>query len=84
MCVGTSAFPDNILVYSPTLEDHVEHLPVVLGLLCRHQCYAKVFKCSFAHDNIEFLGHVISKDGGASGVEKTQAILSWPTRTTPM
>ncbi|XP_020184893.1 uncharacterized protein [Aegilops tauschii subsp. strangulata] len=59
-------FLDDILIFSETLEEHLEHLRLVLALLREHQLYAKESKCSFAQDNISYLGHIISKDGVAT------------------
>uniref|UniRef100_A0A8R7RBD8 Reverse transcriptase domain-containing protein n=1 Tax=Triticum urartu TaxID=4572 RepID=A0A8R7RBD8_TRIUA len=75
-------FLDDILVFSETLEEHLEHLRLVLTLLREHQLYAKESKCSFTQDIISYLGHIISKDGVATGPEKTHAMLAWPTPTT--
>jgi hypothetical protein len=71
-------FLDDILVYSKDLQEHATHLEIVLQLLRKHQLYAKASKCSFAQDKIEYLGHVISKDGVATDKEKTQAMKDWP------
>ena len=35
-------FIDDILIYSKTLEEHAEHLRIVLGELRKHQLYAKI------------------------------------------
>ena len=40
-------FIDDILVYSGSLEEHVEHLQTVLQILREHQLYAKFSKCQF-------------------------------------
>jgi hypothetical protein len=40
-------FIDDILVYSKSMEDHEEHLRVVLQRLWDHQLYAKFSKCEF-------------------------------------
>jgi hypothetical protein len=40
-------FIDDILVYSKSMEDHEEHLRVVLQRLRDHQLYAKFSKCEF-------------------------------------
>jgi hypothetical protein len=40
-------FIDDILVYSKSEEEHVEHLKVVLTRLRDHQLYAKFSKCEF-------------------------------------
>ncbi|XP_019245192.1 PREDICTED: uncharacterized protein LOC109225055 [Nicotiana attenuata] len=39
---------DDIVVYSQTLEEHLEHLQKVLARLREHKLYAKLSKCSFA------------------------------------
>lgn len=50
---------DDIVVYSQTLEEHVEHLILVLAKLREHKLYLKQEKCSFAQTEIQFLGHRI-------------------------
>nr|GEW43439.1 putative polyprotein [Tanacetum cinerariifolium] len=40
-------FIDDILIYSKTLEEHVEHLRLVLELLKKEKLYAKFSKCEF-------------------------------------
>ena len=56
-------FIDDILVYSKSEEEHARHLRFVLQTLRDHQLYAKFSKCEFWLDQVEFLGHVESKDG---------------------
>ena len=56
-------FFDDIMVYSRSLPDHVEHLRTVLGLLAKHHLYAKKSKCMFACEEVEYLGHLISREG---------------------
>ncbi|XP_058741863.1 uncharacterized protein LOC131614269 [Vicia villosa] len=71
-------FFDDILIYSPTYTDHLTHLQVVLELLQANSFYAKLSKCVFAVDQIDYLGHVISVGGVAPDPEKVKAILDWP------
>jgi hypothetical protein len=40
-------FIDDILVYSNSVEEHEQHLRVVLGKLRAHKLYAKFSKCEF-------------------------------------
>jgi hypothetical protein len=40
-------FIDDILVYSKSMEEHEEHLRIVLQQLREHQLYAKFSKCKF-------------------------------------
>ena len=56
-------FFDDILVYSQSLFDHVEHLRIVLALLAKHHLFAKKSKCMFAYEEVEYLGHIISREG---------------------
>ena len=56
-------FIDDILIYSKTKEYHEEHLKIILQVLREHQLYAKFSKCDFFKDKIQYLGHVITKDG---------------------
>jgi hypothetical protein len=40
-------FIDDILVYSKSMEEHEEHLRIVLQRLQEHQLYAKFSNCEF-------------------------------------
>jgi hypothetical protein len=56
-------FINDILVYSKRMEEHEEHLWVMLQRLWDHQLYAKFSKCKFWINEVPFLGHVISIEG---------------------
>jgi hypothetical protein len=75
-------FKDDILVYSPSLELHLDHLATVLKLLRDAQLYVKTSKCSFACSSLEYLGHIVSADGVTTNPQKTQAMVNWPVPTT--
>ena len=75
-------FFDDILVYSPSLETHIEHLEIVFKCLLENQFYLKRSKCSFAQPSIEYLGHIVSFGGVAPDPEKIRVMLSWPTPKT--
>lgn len=53
-------FFDDILVNSPTWEEHLEHLRQVLELLRYHKVVAKQSKCQIGQRSLDYLGHVIS------------------------
>jgi hypothetical protein len=56
-------FFDDILIYSKSLAEHRTHLQQVLQILRAHQLKAKLSKCSFAVDSVDYLGHVINGQG---------------------
>jgi hypothetical protein len=74
-------FIDDILIYSPTLQDHVQHLKQVFTVLRHHQFYLKRKKCVFAQAELQYLGHIISKEGVATDPSKTEAMVRWPMPT---
>jgi hypothetical protein len=47
-------FIDDILVYLKNMEEHEEHLHIVLQWLWEHQLYAKFSKCEFWIDEVPF------------------------------
>jgi len=71
-------FFDDILVYSPDVESHIQHLESVLELLRQHQFYANLKKCSFGQTKVSYLGHIISKDGVAADPAKIATMVNWP------
>ena len=68
---------DDILIYSPTWDKHVQHVQQVLHQLRKHQLYAKLSKCDFGARRVEFLGHFVSAEGVAMDPAKVQAITDW-------
>ena len=74
-------FLDDILIYSKTKAEHEQHLRVVLELLRENQLYAKLSKCEFMKQEIQFLGHVVSQAGISCDADKVKAIQEWPTPT---
>ena len=74
-----AVFIDDILIYSKSVEEHEEHLRLVLGRLQREGLYAKFSKCDFWLEQVSFLKHIISKDGIAVDPEKIKAVAEWLT-----
>lgn len=78
---GVLVFMDDILVYTCTLPDHVQLLWRVLQLLTENNLKAKLSKCSFAQEQIDYLGHRISGAGVATDEGKIKAVRDWPQPT---
>ncbi|RDX94011.1 Retrovirus-related Pol polyprotein from transposon 17.6, partial [Mucuna pruriens] len=73
------AYFDDILIYSETLDEHIEHLHAVLNVLRKNKLYGNLKKCSFYLESVMFLGFVISSKGISVDEEKVKAIREWPT-----
>ena len=74
-------FLDGILIFSNSEEEHQQHLKLVLELLRKHKLYAKLSKCSFFKDDMDFLGHIVGRNGIAMDPRKVKTILEWPPLT---
>ena len=70
-------FIDDILIYSKSREEHEDHLRQVLQILREKELYANPSKCEFWHEEVKFLGHVISKEGIAVDPAKVETVLAW-------
>lgn len=73
---------DDILVFSSSFSEHLDHLGQVFQRLRDANLTLKPSKCSFAVEKVVYLGHVISKDGVSVDIEKTEKVRSFPTPTT--
>lgn len=71
-------FFDDVLVYSKSMKEHLEHLERVLQLLRKNCLFAKESKCKFGQSHVEYLGHVISGKGVSTDHKKVSAMLEWP------
>ena len=72
-------FLDDILIFSRTLEEHEQHVRLVLQRLADMKLYAKRSKCEFFQHEVEFLGHRVGQDGLKVMQEKVVAVEQWPT-----
>ena len=67
-------FFDDILIYSLTLEKHLQHVDLLLQLLWKHKLFAKLSKCSFCKEEVEYLGHIVGREGVRVDPKKIQAM----------
>jgi hypothetical protein len=75
-------FIDDILVYLKSMEEHEDHLRIVLQRLQEHQLYTKFSKCKFWIQEVPILGHVVSPEGIAVDPNKVKVVLDWKPPTT--
>ncbi|KAK1681416.1 hypothetical protein QYE76_042264 [Lolium multiflorum] len=69
---------DDILIYSKSLEDHLDHLRAVFNALRDARLYGNLEKCTFCTNRVAFLGYVVTAQGIEVDPAKIEAIESWP------
>ena len=74
-----SVYLDDILVFSRTLEDHLSHLNAVILRIDEVGLKLKPTKCKFAQRELEYLGHVVSRDGLKTNPRLIAAVKEFPT-----
>jgi len=70
-------FIDDILIYSKCVQEHEQHLRVVLEKLRANKLYVKFSKCEFWLEKVAFLGHILTAEGVAVDPEKVEAVSNW-------
>ncbi|GJY49602.1 putative reverse transcriptase domain-containing protein [Tanacetum coccineum] len=76
-------FIDDILIYSKSEEEHEAHLKTILDLLKKEKLYAKFSKCEFWLQEVQFLGHVVNRDGIHVDPSKVESVKNWMTPESP-
>ncbi len=80
---------DDILIYSKSLEDHLDHIRAIFNALRDARLfvfnalrYARLFgkleKCTFCTNRVAFLGYVVTSQGIEVDPAKIEAIENWP------
>jgi hypothetical protein len=71
-------FFDDILIFSRTHAEHLQHIRAVFLRLRAHGLALKRSKCLFGEQRIHYLGHVIANDSVAMDADKVSAVQAWP------
>jgi hypothetical protein len=75
-------FVDDIIIYSNSLEEHEKNCRDVLSALREANLFCSRKKTDLFTTHTEFLGHVISRNGIAADLSKTDKIKNWSRPTT--
>ena len=68
------AYLDNIIIYSSTPEECLEHIRTVFEKLRDAKLSMKLSKCHFFAKEIQYLGHILGTEGIKPVPAKTEAI----------
>ena len=69
---------DDIIVYSSTLEEHINRLEAVFDKLSSAGLKLKPSKCEFFKSEVKYLGHIVSSDGVKTDPDKIKVVVDWP------
>ena len=70
----TFGYLDDILIFSPDMESHLEHLRLLFERLRNADLKLKEVKCNFLKKHIQYLGHIVSGEGITPLPEKLDSI----------
>ena len=69
---------DDILVYSKSRTNHVDHLRQLFFTLREVKLFANLRKCAFLQPQVLFLEFIVSAQGISTDLDKVKAIKEWP------
>lgn len=72
---------DDIIIYSKTFEEHLDHLRQVFQLLRKANLKIKLEKCEFMKKELKYLGLVVSPQGITVDTKGIQPIIDYPAPT---
>jgi hypothetical protein len=72
------AYIDDLLIYSPDMPSHLQHLEKLFIRLTHNGLKLNLNKCTFAAEEVTYLGYLISGRGITPGTDKLEAINKFP------
>ena len=73
-----AVYLDDILIFSKTAEEHLDHLKQVLQIIKQESLFCKLKKCEFNQTELKFVGHIVGAKGIRPDPEKLSAVTGWP------
>ena len=70
-------YVDDVVIATPTLEDHIDRLDEVFGCMKRAGFKCKPSKCEILRDSIKYLGRMVDRHGVRPDPEAVEAVLTW-------
>ena len=72
-----TVYIDDILIFSRTRSEHLQHLRQVFKQLDHEAYHARLTKCLLLKEEVEFLGHCLSAEGLRASPHKMEALAAW-------
>ena len=70
-------YVDDVVIATPTLEDHIGRLDEVFGCIKRPGLKCKPSKCEILRESIKYLGRMVDRHSVRSDTEAVEAVLTW-------
>ena len=70
-------YMDDVVIATPTLEDHIERLDEVFECMKRSGLKCKPSKCEILKDSIKYLGRMVDRHGIRPDPDAVEAVLTW-------
>ena len=71
------SYVDDVVIATPTLEDHIDQLDEIFGCMKRAGLKCKPSKCEILRDSIKYLGRMVGTHGVRPDPEAVEAVLTW-------
>ena len=75
------AYLDDVMIYSETLKDHIQHCKLAMDILQKEKLYLSEGKLCFLPEILKLLGRIIDEKGMQMDPEKVDHVLAWKTPT---
>jgi len=72
-----SAYLDDVLIYSDSVEEHIDHVKWIMQWLLEAGLYLKSEKCEFHKETVRYLGLIISTKGISMDEDKIETVRNW-------
>ena len=73
---------DDVIIFSNSMAKHCDRLRAELSRFQQHNLHLNLSKCTLAARKVDYLGHVISKEGVSLFQSKVEAVKQIPVPTT--
>ncbi|THH28476.1 hypothetical protein EUX98_g5724 [Antrodiella citrinella] len=72
---------DDIVIYSDTLEEHIQHVKIILDILKKEQLYLSATKLKFLASEVKVLGRIVDGQDIRMDPDKVDSVLNWKVPT---
>ena len=69
---------DDVIMLGCTFEEHLCSMRSVFERFHQSGLHLKLSKCHFFQQHVQYLGHIISREGIATDPAKTEKVSKWP------